>query len=376
MTGECSLCGKRSRLIARNLGLCVECIRNAPEASRPFIARSHARARAVFGLPAEPPRSRKGIPCNVCSHECRIGEGEIGYCGLRRNVDGRLVSRVSTENALLHAYLDPQVTNCCSAWFCPAGTGAGYPNYAYRTGPEHGFYNLALFFYGCNFDCLFCQNISHKHLEAAEETTADQLVSATVRNPRVSCWCFFGGSPEPQLPFAINASRKILGVLPTQRILRICFEWNGCGNAHLAERAAELALKSGGNLKFDLKCHNPALSLALSGVENSSAFANFEAIYEKFYNERKNLPVLTATTLMVSGYTDGDEVEQISKFIAKIDRSIPYSLLVFFPHHMMNDLPITPTTQVKECYEAARRHLRRVNIGNLSLIGASTMKTP
>jgi pyruvate formate lyase activating enzyme len=163
--------------------------------------------------------------------------------------------------------------------------------------------------------------------------------------------------------------------LPTQRILRICFEWNGCGNAHLAERAAELALKSGGNLKFGLKCHDPSLSLALSGVENSSAFANFEAIYEKFYKERKNLPVLTATTLMVSGYTDGDEVEQVSKFIAEIDRSIPYSLLVFFPHHMMNDLPITPIAQVKECYKAARRHLKRVNVGNLSLIGASTMKT-
>ena len=376
MTGECSLCGKRSRLIARNLGLCVECIRNKPETSRAFIARSHAKARAIFGLPAEPPRSKKGIPCNVCSQECRIGDGEVGYCGLRKNVDGKLFSRVSTETALLHAYLDPQVTNCCSAWFCPAGTGAGYPAYANRNGPEHGYSNLALFFYGCNFDCLFCQNISHKHLEAAEETTVDQLANVTIRNPHVSCWCFFGGSPEPQLPFAVNASRRILQVLPTQRILRICFEWNGCGNKQLVERASEIAFTSGGNLKFDLKCHNPTLSLALSGVENSCAFANFQAIYEKFYNKRRNLPILTATTLMVSGYTDGEEVEQISHFIAEIDPSIPYSLLVFYPHHMMNDLPITPITQVKECYEAARRHLKRVNIGNLNLISSSIIKTP
>jgi len=373
MTGECSLCGKRSRLIAANLGLCIQCIRNDPAASRPIIASSQARARSLFGLPTRPPQSKKGIPCSICSHECRIGEGEVGYCGLRRNVAGRLVSRVSTENALLHAYLDPQVTNCCSAWFCPAGTGAGYPGYAYRDGPEHGYYNLALFFYGCNFNCLFCQNISHKHLEAAEETSVGRLIEATVRNPRVSCWCFFGGSPEPQLPFAINASRKLLGILPTERILRICFEWNGCGNAKLVERAGELALKSGGNLKFDLKCYNPALSLALSGVENSPAFTNFEAIYEKFYNERRNPPVLTAATLMVSGYTDAEEVEQISTFIANIDPSIPYSLLVFFPHHMMNDLPITPITQVKECYEAASRHLRRVNVGNLNLTSSSAI---
>jgi pyruvate formate lyase activating enzyme len=275
---------------------------------------------------------------------------------------------VSTEKALLHAYLDPQVTNCCSAWFCPAGTGAGYPEYAYRNGPEHGYYNLALFFYACNFNCLFCQNVSHKHLETAEQTTAEELINITMENPYVSCWCFFGGSPEPQLPFAINASRKMLRMLPTERILRICFEWNGCGNRQLVERAGELALKSGGNLKFDLKCRNPTLSLALSGVENTSAFTNFEAIYDKFYDKRKNPPVLTATTLMVSGYTDIEEVEQISNFIAKIDPSIPYSLLVFFPHNMMNDLPMTPPAQVRECYEAARRHLKRVNVGNFNLI--------
>jgi len=175
------------------------------------------------------------------------------------------------------------------------------------------------------------------------------------------------------LPFAINASRRILEVLPAERILRICFEWNGCGNEQLVQRAGELALESGGNMKFDLKCGSPILSLALSGSDNSSAFANFRATYEKFYNDRRDLPVLTATTLMVSGYTDAEEVEQISSFIAKIDPSIPYSLLVFAPHHMMNDLPTTPIAQVKECYNAARRHLKRVNIGNLNLLSRSPM---
>jgi pyruvate formate lyase activating enzyme len=290
-------------------------------------------------------------------------------------MNGRLLPSVSTEKALLHAYLDPQVTNCCAAWFCPAGTGAGYPKYAYRTGPERGYYNLALFFYGCNFNCLFCQNISHKELELAEETTVDDLVATTLKNSRISCWCFFGGSPEPQLPFAINASRKMLKKLPAERIVRICFEWNGCGNRHLVERAAMLALKSGGNLKFDLKCHNPNLSRALSGVDNSSAYANFKNVYDRFYEERPDLPVLTATTLMVPGYTDAEEVDQIAGFIASIDEAIPYSLLVFHPHYMMSDLPVTPLKQVQECYLAARKHLKRVNLGNLNLLTSTPFGT-
>jgi pyruvate formate lyase activating enzyme len=329
----------------------------------------------VFGLTAQAPRSREGIPCNVCSHKCEIGNGEVGYCGLRRNVNGRFLSAISTENAYLHAYMDPQVTNCCAAWFCPAGTGAGYPKYAYSDGPEIGYYNLALFFYGCNFNCLFCQNISHKELDIAEETTADQLVATTVNNKRISCWCFFGGSPEPQLPFAINASRKMLKTLPANRILRICFEWNGCGNPRLVELAAEIALNTGGNLKFDLKCFSPTLSLALSGLENSQAYANFKMVYDRFYNRRATLPVLTATTLLVPGYTDAKEVDGIASFIANIDESIPYSLLIFSPHFMMNDLPTTPINQVQECYRAARKHLKHVNLGNVNLLTGSPFRT-
>ena len=346
----------------------MECIRSKPDDSIPFITKAHMKARQVCGLPVQPPRSSEGIPCSICSHECRIGNSEVGYCGLRKNINGKLFSSVSTEKALLHAYLDPQVTNCCAAWFCPAGTGAGYPKYSCRDGPEHGYYNLALFFYGCNFNCLFCQNISHKELWLAEETTADNLVNITIKNDHISCWCFFGGSPEPQLPFAVNASRKMLEVLPEGRILRICFEWNGCGNPRLVERAAQIALKSGGNMKFDLKCFNPTLSLALSGVKNSSAYTNFKMVYDSFYNERPDLPVLTATTLMVPGYTDAEEVDQIAGYIANIDESIPYSLLVFSPHFMMNDLPVTPAKQVQECYSTAKAHLKRVNIGNLNLL--------
>jgi len=138
----------------------------------------------------------------------------------------------------------------------------------------------------------------------------------------------------------------------------------------LVERAAEVAFKSGGNLKFDLKSYDSNFSLALSGAENSSAYRNFKMVYEKFYDRRTDLPVLTATTLMVPGYTDEEEVDAIASFIAEMDESIPYSLLVFSPHFMMSDLPVTPVRQVQECYKAAKRHLKRVNIGNLNLLGS------
>jgi len=292
---------------------------------------------------------------------------------LKRNIDGRLESLTNPRIGVLHHYLDSQVTNCCAAWFCPAGTGAGYPKYAYKHGAEYGYYNLAVFFYGCNFDCLFCQNASHKNVLSGQAVAVEELVRETKRNRSISCWCFFGGSPEPQLPFAIKSSKTVLEEIPN-RVLRICFEWNGCGNTNLVRRAAELSLASGGNIKFDLKCFNTTTSYALSGVSNTKAYENFKMIAQEFYLQRPDLPLLTATTLLVPGYVDKIEVEGVASFIADLNPEIPYSLLVFHPDFMMPDLPKTSLKQAIECYRVAKKHLEKVNIGNLHTLGIRSME--
>jgi pyruvate formate lyase activating enzyme len=87
------------------------------------------------------------------------------------------------------------------------------------------------------------------------------------------------------------------------------------------------------------------------------------------YFEHSVPPVLTATTLLVPFYVDEKEVEEIAKFIANLNPEIPYSLLVFHPDFYMRDLPITPREQVKHCYEAAKKYLDNVNIGNQQLLG-------
>jgi pyruvate formate lyase activating enzyme len=183
------------------------------------------------------------------------------------------------------------------------------------------------------------------------------------------CVCFFGGSPEPQLPFAIRASEMLIDIEKGDKKEkpRICWEWNGCGSTNLVKKAAEISYKSGGIVKFDLKAFNPHLSIALSGVPNKKAYENFEMIAEEFV--AAPTPVLTATTLLVPYYVDEREVEGIASFIAGINPDLPYSLLVFHPDFYMRDMPITPREQVQRCYDAAKKHLRRVNIGNKHLIG-------
>jgi len=368
---RCALCGADSPSISGYLGLCGECIRRNEGALR-ITRLAHSSLRERLGLPPQPPRGEVGLNCNLCANECRMAPGEKGYCGLRVNEGGAIVPIAPKGNGLFYDYVDPHVTNCCSAWFCPAGTGAGYPHFANRPGPEVGYHNLAIFFYGCNFDCLFCQNESHKDLALGRPKPIEYLVRRIEGNRGISCVCFFGGSPEPQLPFAIAASKILLKAFP-DRILRICFEWNGCGNAELVREAAELSMASGGNLKFDLKCFSEATSFALSGVSNRRAFENFEMVARHLHPRRPEPPLLTATTPLVPGYVDEQEVGKIADFISRIDPEIPYGLLVFHPDFMMRDMPITSFEQTAKCYVAAKAFLARVNVGNLNLLGISGM---
>ena len=361
----CAICGEE-KTISEILSVCRECIINRFEEAKDYILNAHKKVRAIYSLPYPPPKGGD-IRCTLCSNNCELKENEVGFCGLRWVKENKLQSYVSPKRALAHIYLDPHVTNCCAAWFCPAGTGLGYPKYAVRNGAEYGYYNLAVFFYGCNFNCLFCQNWEHKDTKQAPIVEAQQFIDTVLRNERITCICYFGGSPEPHLPFILRVNREIIE-RKGNRIIRICYEWNGAGNTALVRKAAEAALQTGGIIKFDLKTPPESpLSYALCGVDNKQVYHNFETIYREFWSEAE-IPILTATTLLVPGYIMPEDVEEIAKFIASLNPEIPYSLLIFHPDWMMNDLPITPRRIVKEAEKRAKKHLKNVNVGNKFLL--------
>ncbi|MCX8183195.1 MAG: hypothetical protein N3F08_02055 [Crenarchaeota archaeon] len=113
---------------------------------------------------------------------------------------------------------------------------------------------------------------------------------------------------------------------------------------------------------------NENLSRVLCGVSNRASLNNFREIGERFFEKRPEVPVLTASTLLIPGYVDAAEVENIAKFIAEVNPGIPYTLLAFYPQYVMDDLPTTSWKQAHECYEAARKHLEKVRIGNIHLL--------
>ena len=182
-----------------------------------------------------------------------------------------------------------------------------------------------------------------------------------------SCICYFGGDPTPQLPHAIRASRLALEG-DGDRILRICWETNGSMSPRLLKQMAKLSLESGGCIKFDLKAYSEEINIALTGVTNRRTLENFQML-AKMRDQRLDPPFLIASTLLIPGYVDVEEVRNLARFIASCDVDIPYALLAFRPQFYMGDLPTTSRSHALECQRAAREcGLTNVRIGNLNLL--------
>ena len=166
---------------AQAIGFCPSCLKALSDNNK--ILQLHEPVRRRYNLPLKPPQSKEGLSCSLCANNCQMAPGEKGY-------------------------------------------------------------NLAVFFYGCSFNCLFCQNSSHKIVARAPRITEQELIDAALAE-EVRCVCFFGGSPEPQFSFALQVAKKI----SSQSNKYICWEWNGCGNQRLVKRAAALSLASLGPCK-------------------------------------------------------------------------------------------------------------------------------
>ena len=362
---RCRLCNLSSNPVSKEIGVCANCLKSKPDEALPHVMEAHRKSRVAYTLPETAPKDEQGLPCNLCVNECRIPEGGLGYCGLRRNQGGKLTG-VSGEEGKLSWYYDPLPTNCVADWVCPGGTGAGFPQYAHCTGPERGCKNLAVFFHACTFNCLYCQNWHFREETLKPRTIpVSRLVSDV--DERTSCICYFGGDPAAQLPFSLTASRKALAA-KQKGILRICWETNGSMHPGLLDEMIQIALESGGCIKFDLKAWDENLHKALTGITNRRTLENFRRAGERS-RTRPVPPLLIASTLLVPSYVEEEEVRSLARFIASVNPEIPYSLLAFHPRFYMSDLPFILRSTAERCFQVAREEgVENVRLGNIGLL--------
>ena len=316
-----------------------------------------------------------GLTCNTCGRNCSIPGNQRGYCGYRINEDNSF--KLSTGNVYevpgLY-YYDPHPTNCVALPVCPAAKGLGYPEYSLTPRGEQGFYNIAVFYGGCNLDCLYCQNWEYREMASKTRPRLNIMDLVKAVNNRTTCVCFFGGDPGPFAPHAILAAKKMIEKARSigLHVFRVCWETNGLWNPLLFEKAIELSLSTGGIVKIDFKAWSPEVYSVLCGIEEKhvNVIRNNIGSAAKHFDKRRNPPLLVISTLLVPGYVDEYEVDQMTRFVASLNPDIPYVFLGFHPDYMLIDLPKTSWKHVEKAVKIAKGNgIKNVWIGNAFLIG-------
>lgn len=337
----CALCGRQSITISSFLGVCRDCIEHDFEHAWPVIQAAHRTFCRSLHQPTVPPEGKTA--CSLCIHRC--GERGTSFCGLV-NRGKRWAG--TARRGLCTVYYDRLPTNCVASFVCPEREHRGYEN-------------LAVFYGGCNFHCLFCQNWHHHHLlEERQSFLSVAELEQKVHN-RVACVCFFGGDPIPQIGHALALSRRV------KNRIRVCWETNGAAHPAVLKKMFAMARESGGILKFDLKALDERIHRALTGVSNRYTLANFAWAAQ----EARQFPqvVVVASTLLVPGYVTADDVGQIAALIASLNPEIPYILLGFAPNFFLEDLPPTSVRHAEEALQRAQeKGLRRVYLANRFLL--------
>ncbi len=286
----------------------------------------------------------KHVHCFLCSHHCRIKEGDFGFCGVRQNRGGTLYSLVYGK--LISANVDPIEKK---------------PLYHFLPGSK----SFSIATPGCNFRCGFCQNweISQSNprdgltVHEGEEVSPQEVVEAAVRTGCKSI-SFTYTEPTIYFEYALDVAR-----LAKARGLATVFVTNGY--------MTEETLRS---IHPHLDAANVDLKFFTDSGYRKACGAHLEPVMQSIRLMRSLGIWVEVTTLVIPGENDSmRELGGIAQFLVSVDPSIPWHLSRFHPDYKYLDHPATPESTLKEAMEQGTMFgLAYVYVGNVHGWGNDT----
>ena len=282
------------------------------------------------------PAGEGKVLCTLCPRGCRVGEGQSGFCYIRQNRGGRLVT---TGYGRTTGFAVDPIEKKPLNHFLP------------------GSMVLSFGTAGCNLGCRFCQNWD------ISKARRDEAMSE-------NAW-----TPERVVDLAVRVGAPGLAFTYNDPII-----W--------AEYAIDVAKEARARGLFTVAVTNGYVS---PGAREDlfrhmdAANVDLKAFTEEFY-ARATLshlaPVLDTlewlakdtdcwtevTNLMIPGLNDGeDETRELADWVlAHMGPDVPVHFTAFHPDYKMLDRPRTPARTLTRAREIARAAgLRHVYTGNV-----------
>lgn len=264
------------------------------------------------------------LVCDLCPRGCAIGEGGRGFCFVRQNLDGRMVS--TTYGRSTGFCIDPIEKKPLDHFY--PGTSV-----------------LSFGTAGCNLGCKFCQNWSiskSRQVDSLSETADPEAIAEAARQLDCRSVAFTYNDPIIWAEYAIDTARACQAAgVKTVAVTS--------GYITAAAREPLFAVMDAANV--DLKGFTEDFYWKLTG-------GHLEPVQDTLrWLVRETNVWVEITNLLIPRENDSpDELERMCTWIAEeLSPDVPVHFTAFHPDFRMLDREPTPPETLTTAYEIARR---------------------
>ncbi len=283
------------------------------------------------------------VYCYLCGHRCRIADKKFGFCGVRQNLGGTLYTYA--YGAVIASHVDP-VEKKPLYHFLPGST------------------TFSIATIGCNFRCGFCQNweISQASFKegaglGGEELAPDEIVEQAERS---GCRSISYTYTEPTVFFeyALDTSR-----IAKEKGLYNIFVTNG----YMSKEAVEL-------IRPYLDAANIDLKFFCEDTYKKVCGASLEPVLDSIRMMKEAGIWVEVTTLIVPTLNDSEaELTDVARFIAGVDKDIPWHISRYHPDYKFTKEPPTPEDTLRAAERLGKETgLNYIYAGNVYGWGSDT----
>lgn len=287
------------------------------------------------------------IQCDLCPRECRLRDGQRGFCFVRANDGGRLV--LTTYGRSSGFCIDP-IEKKPLAHFHP-----GTPVLSFGTA-------------GCNLGCAFCQNwdiSKSREMDSLADAATPEAIARMARDSGCASVAFTYNDPTIFAEYAIDTAVA-------------CHEAGLHTVAVTAGYISEVPRRDFFEVidaaNVDLKAFTDDFYAKITGG------AHLRPVLDTLSYLRHETDVwVEITTLLIPGYNDSDaELRALSRWIAaELGPDVPLHFSAFHPDFRMLHVPRTsPAALTRARRIALDAGLRYVYTGNVHDVAGDTTSCP
>jgi pyruvate formate lyase activating enzyme len=253
--------------------------------------------------------TQKQVICRLCAHQCRLHDGAIGICRVRKNIAGILYSLNYDHVVAMH--MDPIEKK---------------PLYHFMPGSS----SFSIAAMGCNFSCRFCQNhsismVNEEHEIVGDAISPEQLVENALKN-RADSISYTYTEPTVFFELMLETSR-----LAQQEGIKNVMVSNG----YMSSQALSMLGPFLDAANIDLKAFS-------ENFYNKYCSARLKPVLETISALRARGIWLEITTLLIPGLNDdNEEIKHLISFLLELDDSIPWHISRFFPQYQLQNIQAT-----------------------------------